>query len=117
VSSIGDPTSEQSVRATFCGAIPDRHKTSLVAPHLFALDVTNILRQRMRTMDGLSLVQATQHFDDCLGLPTTYDDHYLALAEHLSCRLLSDDQRLIQRDTDSLTFGSWLGGHPATVDG
>jgi predicted nucleic acid-binding protein len=110
VSSIGDPTSEQSVRATFCGAIPDRHKTSLVAPHLFALEVANILRQRMRTSYGLSLVQATQHLDDflalqiefcnpvglhylplvltdALGLPTTYDAHYLALAVHLGCKL------------------------------
>jgi hypothetical protein len=66
---------------------------------------------------GLSLVQATQHFDDFLGLPTTYDAHYLALAEHLCCRLWPDDQHLIQRVTDSLPFVRWLGDRSATVDG
>jgi predicted nucleic acid-binding protein len=102
------------------------------------LEVTNILRQRMRTSDGLSLDAATQHLDDflalaiefhnpaglhfqalvladALGLPATYDAHYLALAEHLGCELWTDDLRLIRQVATGLPFVRWLGDHPATA--
>ena len=112
---------------------------SIVAPPLLPLEVTNILRQRMRANAGLSLIDATDqlndflalpieyhnpvglHFQalvlaDALGLPATYDAHYLALAENLGCELWTDDQRLIRHVATSLPFVRWIGDHPATVD-
>jgi predicted nucleic acid-binding protein len=112
---------------------------SIVAPPLLPLEVTNILRQRMRATPGLSLIDATAQLDDfltlpidyrnsmglhhqalvladALGLPATYDAHYLALAEHLGCELWTDDQRLIRQVATSLPFVRWIGDHPATVD-
>lgn len=111
----------------------------IVAPPLLPLEVTNILRQRMRAEDGISLTRATEHLAaflafpiefhnpagrhhqalvlaDALGLPATYDAHYLALAEYLGCELWTDDLRLIQRVATSLPFVRWIGDHPATVE-
>jgi predicted nucleic acid-binding protein len=112
----------------------------IVAPNLLPLEVTNILRQRMRGEDGLSLTEAARQLDvflalriefhnptglhyqalvlaDALGLPATYDAHYLALAEHLGCELWTDDQRLIRQVGSSLPFVRWIGDYPATVEG
>jgi predicted nucleic acid-binding protein len=109
----------------------------IVAPTLLPLEVTNILRQRMRGQDGISLIRATEHLAaflalpiefhnpaglhhealvlaDALELPATYDAHYLALAEHLGCEMWTDDQRLIRRVSTSLPFVRWIGDHPAT---
>jgi predicted nucleic acid-binding protein len=100
---------------------------SIVAPPLLPLEVTNILRQRMRVNPEVSLADATAQLDDFLALPidyhnpvglhhqalvladafdlpATYDAHYLALAEHLGCELWTDDQRLIRHVTNSLPF-------------
>jgi predicted nucleic acid-binding protein len=111
---------------------------SIVAPTLLPLEVTNILRQRMRGKDGLSLTEAARqlgdflafpiefhnpvglHFQalvlaDALGLPATYDAHYLALAEHLGCELWTDDLRLMRHVTESLPFVRWIGDHPPTA--
>ena len=83
---------------------------SIVAPPLLPLEMTNILCQRMRANPEISLTKATEQLDDflalpidyhnpmglqhqalvladALGLPATYDAHYLALAEHLGCEL------------------------------
>ena len=113
---------------------------SIVAPPLLPLEVTNILRQRMRTNPEVSLTDATEQLDDflplpidyhnpmglhhqalvladALGLPATYDAHYLALAEHLGCELWTDDQRLLRNVATSLPFVRWIGDHPATVAG
>jgi predicted nucleic acid-binding protein len=109
----------------------------IIAPPLLPLEVTNILRQRMRAQSGISPVTATELLDaflalpiefrnpsglhhqalvlaDALGLPATYDAHYLALAEHLGCELWTDDQRLIRHVTNSLPFVRWIGDHAAT---
>jgi predicted nucleic acid-binding protein len=113
---------------------------SIVAPPLLPLEVTNILRQRMRANPGLSLIDATDQLNDflalpieyhnpvglhyqalvladALGLPATYDAHYLALAEHLGCELWTDDQRLLRNVACSLPFVRWIGDHPATATG
>jgi predicted nucleic acid-binding protein len=113
---------------------------SIVAPPLLPLEVTNILRQRMRANPGLSLIDATAQLDDFLALPidyynpiglhhqalvladalglsATFDAHYLTLAEHLGCQLWTDDQRLIRRVATSLPFVRWIGDHPTTVMG
>ena len=125
-------------RALYSAAVQTREP--IVAPPLLPLEVTNILRQRMRSKDGLTLDAATQHLDDflalqielhnpvglhyqalvladALGLPATYDAHYLALAEHLGCELWTDDRRLLRNVASSLPFVRWIGDHPATVVG
>ncbi len=111
-----------------------------VAPSLLPLEVTNILRQRMRARDGISLTEAARQLEvflalpiefhnpvrlhhqalvlaDALGLPATHDAHYLALAEHLSCELWTDDQRLLRQVGRSLPFVRWIGDHPPTAHG
>jgi predicted nucleic acid-binding protein len=113
---------------------------SIVAPPLLPLEVTNILRQRMRADPELSLTVATEQLDDflalpidyhnpaglhhqalvladALGLPATYDAHYLALAEQLGCELWTDDQRLIRQVATSLPFVRWIGDHLPAVQG
>jgi predicted nucleic acid-binding protein len=131
---------ERSDRAIALYEATAKATQPIVAPPLLPLEVTNILRQRMRTRDGLSLVAATQHLDDFLalpiqfhnpaglhhqalvladaiGLPATYDAHYLALAEHFGCELWTDDQRLMRQVESSLPFVRWIGDHTATVGG
>ena len=132
---ILDEERSDRARALYSAAV--QTSEPIVSPPLLPLEVTNILRQRMRTRDGLSLVAATQHLDDFLALaieyhnpnglhyqalvladvldlPATYDAHYLALAEHLGCELWTDDLRLVRR-VSRLFFVRWIGDHPATA--
>jgi len=129
---------ERSDRAIALYDATTNANQQIVAPPLLPLEVTNILRKRMRAQDGISLTRATEHLAaflafpielhnpaglhhqalvlaDALGLPATYDAHYLALAEHLGCQLWTDDQRLIRHVANSLPFVRWIGDHPATV--
>jgi len=98
---------------------------SIVAPPLLPLEVINILRQRMRVNLEVFITDATAQLDDflalpidyhipvglhhralvladALGLPATYDAHYLALAEHLGCELWTNDLRLMRRVATNL---------------
>jgi predicted nucleic acid-binding protein len=135
---ILDEDRSDRARALYSAAV--QISEPIVAPPLLPLEVTNILRQRMRTRDGLSLDAAMQHLDDflalaiefhnpaglhfqalvladALDLPATHDAHYLALAEHLDCELWTDDQRLLRQVATSLSFVRWIGDHPVTVEG
>ena len=47
-------------------------RQSIVAPHLLPLEVTNILRQRMRAHGGISFSRATEHLDAFLAFPIDY---------------------------------------------
>jgi predicted nucleic acid-binding protein len=129
---------ERSDRARALNSTAIRTGEIIVAPPLLPIEVTNILRQRMRTREALSLDEASQHLDDflafpieyhspaglhyqalvladALGLPATYDAHYLALAEQLGCELWTDDQRLIRQVATSLPFVRWIGDHPVAA--
>lgn len=105
----------------------------IVAPHLLASEITNILRQRMRRGEQrLSRAEATQLLQRFLGLPlelltpvslyelaltladdhnlpATYDAHYLALAHQLGCSLWTADERLANAVAGRLPFVKWLG--------
>jgi predicted nucleic acid-binding protein len=48
-------------------------------------------------------------FADTLGRPTTYDAHYLALAEHLGCELWTADERLWNASRATLPWVRWVG--------
>ena len=131
---------ERSDRATALYDATVQTDQVIVAPPLLPLEVTNILRQRMRAVNGLSLTVATGHLDDFLafhieyhnpsglhrralaiadthGLPATYDAHYLALAEHFGCDLWTDDRRLLRQVGDSLTFVRSIADYSAPADG
>jgi predicted nucleic acid-binding protein len=106
----------------------------IVAPPLLPIEVTNILRQRTRASSGLPIARAIELLDvflafsidfynppdlhrralilaDALGLPATYDAHYLALAESLGCDLWTDDQRLLRQIGNRLPFVRRLGDY------
>jgi predicted nucleic acid-binding protein len=131
---------ERSDRAIVLYEATAKANQPIVAPPLLPLEITNILRQRMRADDGISLTRATEHLAaflalpiefhnpaglhfqalvlaDALGLPATYDAHYLALAEQLGCELWTDDLRLMKHVAASLPFVRWIGDHPVTVEG
>lgn len=131
---------ERSDRARVLYRAVFRAGEAIVAPPLLPLEVTNILRQRMHVTDGLSRTVATGHLDDFLALPiefdnpaglhhralaiaeshnlpATYDAHYPALAEYLSCELRADDQRLLRRVARSLPFVRGIANYPAATGG
>jgi predicted nucleic acid-binding protein len=131
---------ERSDRARALYSATLRTGETIIAPPLLPLEVTNILRQRMRAKDGLSLAEATAQLDIFLGLPieyhnptglhrqalaiadshdlpATHDAHYLALAEYLGCELWTDDQQLLRRVGSSLPFVRGIADYPATTGG
>jgi predicted nucleic acid-binding protein len=91
----------------------------IVAPPLMPIEVTNILRQRMRATERFSLARVLSLLADFerfpfeihdppglhrlalvladhAGLPAAYDAHSLALAQMFACTLWTDDRRLVQ---------------------
>jgi predicted nucleic acid-binding protein len=105
----------------------------IVAPHLFAYEVTSALL-RKATRGVLSLAEARGALHAALGLkvtlldppglseqalelavrfsrPAAYDAHYLALAEHLRCPFWTADERLYNAVCSDFPYIQWLGGY------
>lgn len=105
---------------------------TVVAPSLTPIEVTNIIRQRMRVQDGLTLAEAEIVLNDFLDfrftlrdfpgmhqralaiadahdLPAAYDAHYLALAEMLRRELWTDDRRLPRTLAGEHPLVRWIG--------
>lgn len=118
---------EDSDRAWALYRVALRTREIIVAPPLLPIEVTNIVRQRMRRPDGPTQTEALDLLDNFLtfqvdidnpvglhrqaliladthGLPAAYDGHYLALAQHLSCDFWTADQRLLNRLGTALPF-------------
>jgi predicted nucleic acid-binding protein len=98
----------------------------IVAPPLLPIEVTNIIRQRMRrealplpeAQDRLAAFRAIPvtlraprtlyrhalEIAEQYDLPAAYDAHYVALAELLRCVLWTDDQRLLRALGGALPF-------------
>ena len=106
----------------------------IVAPPLLPIEVTNILRQRMRRQPQFSLADTLQLLHqflsfpleltapeglyelaltlaDTLTLPAAYDAHYVALAQLLGCSLWTADERLVSALGGKLPFVKWIGDY------
>ncbi len=116
----------------------------IVAPALLPIEVTNIVRQRVRRVkppaqQPLSLTEAQEALDrflalgievtmpsqlhrqalelaDAQGLPAVYDAHYVALAQMLGCELWTADRHLADAIRQKLPFVRWIGDYGAAVN-
>jgi predicted nucleic acid-binding protein len=109
-------------------------QTLIVAPPLLPIEMTNVLRKRMRRENAISLDAAMNLFEvflalpiaihnppgihqqalrlaDAFELPASYDAHYLALAEFMNCEFWTADQRLWQQVERGLPFVRWIGNY------
>ncbi len=130
---LAEPQSSQA-RALYRAGIAAGEQ--IVAPPLLPVEVTNILRQRMRRQQPLSLADAQQRLQRFLAfpisfsapaglheraltlaathnLPAVYDAHYVALAQLLECNLWTADERLVNTLGGALPFVKWIGAYTA----
>lgn len=108
-----------------------REGVQLIAPQLFAFEVTAVIRKlthrgvleallaekalktalafdvSLQTFDGIHerAWQLAAEFDR----PTAYDTHYLALAENVNCAFWTADQKLFNAVSQKLDWVHWLG--------
>lgn len=134
---IFDEEHFQAARALYRDAA-DRAER-IVAPLLLPIEMTNIIRQRMRRakppqQHPLTLPEATDALERFLAfplaltmppelhrqalelaaahdLPAVYDTHYLAMAQMLGCPLWTADQNLIHTLGGTLPFVKWIGDY------
>jgi predicted nucleic acid-binding protein len=106
-----------------------------MAPSLFAYEVANALFKRVRRAE-LALELASSRLSDLLsmgprlvhdrstyrralglahrfGRPTSYDAHYLALAEREGCECWTADERLWNAVKQELPWVRWVGERPS----
>lgn len=105
--------------------------TRLLAPCLLLAEVTNALHKRIirRDLDHSTAQAALRivlgfaieireepglsaralELAHRLGRPTTYDCHYLALAERHRCELWTNDQRFFNAVKSTMPFVRWIG--------
>jgi predicted nucleic acid-binding protein len=104
----------------------------IVVPPLLPMEITNVLRQKLRRQPELTLGDATSLLTELFALqiqlhnppelhtlalrlavmhdlPAAYDAHYLALSELLGCEFWTTDQPLLRQVQVSLPFVRWLG--------
>lgn len=127
----------QEARALFRDSLTASER--IIAPPLLPIEVTNIVRQRMRRVKPpartpLSIAEAREaleHFlalpveldlpyglhqtalglADAHGLPAAYDAHYIALAQMLGCEFWTADRNLATAVQDKLPFVRWIGDY------
>ena len=126
-------TEDDSARARHFYRACIQANEQLVAPHLLASEVTNILKQRMRrgqhpltlaeAMDllrqflrlpvelpaPLGLYESALALADSENLPAAHDANYLALAQLTGSRFWTADERLFRAVTHRLPFVHWIG--------
>jgi len=111
----------------------------IVAPPLLPIEVSNIVRQRMRRVKPpaktpLTLTEAQEALAHFLALPielerpptlhqvalelavahelaAVYDAHYIALSQMLGCEFWSADRRLVRAVQETLPFVRWIGDY------
>ena len=106
--------------------------TPIIAPYLLPVELTNIVRKRMRS-EQLTLAQGTARLQAVLTLPIDlreppglheralalteayslggHDAHYVALAQMVGCDLWVADGRLLRAVGGRLPFVKWLGDY------
>jgi predicted nucleic acid-binding protein len=110
-------------------------KERIVAPTLLNLEVTNVIRQRMRR-GTLTLDEAQAELDrffsfpvetvlprrlhrralmvaDRYDIPSAYDAHYVALAELTGAVLWTNDERLLRRLAGRVAFARRIAEYEA----
>ena len=124
-----EPHSEQAI-ALFDAA--RRLALRLVAPALLPVEVTNMIRRRMRR-ESLTLAVATALLDAFLAQPVEllgghdlhrralaltvrhslggHDAHYVALAQELGCMMWTADERILRAVGGRLAFVRWIGDY------
>lgn len=125
---IPEPHSQQALTLASRWA---RMGTRLLAPCLLVAEVTNAIYRRV-TRGELDLSTARVALKIVLGfsieireepgipdramelahrfkMPTTYDCHYLALAERYQCELWTGDQRFHNAVKDAIPWIRWIG--------
>ncbi|MBI4317289.1 MAG: type II toxin-antitoxin system VapC family toxin [Chloroflexi bacterium] len=127
----------EEARALYRDAITTSER--IVAPPLLPIEVTNIVRQRMRRIkppaqQPVSLTEAQEALDRFLafaveislpsrlhrqalalavahGLAAVYDAHYVALAQMLGCEFWTADRNLVNALREKLPFVRWIGDY------
>ena len=107
-------------------------QSTIIAPPLLLYELTNIVRKQMRGERAMALGDANLLLADFLALPieiqapsslhhlalrlaatndlpSSYDAHYLALAQLLDCDFWTSDLRLVRQVAKRLPFVRWLG--------
>jgi predicted nucleic acid-binding protein len=106
-------------------------REATIAPPLLPIEVTNIIRQRIRRnilteadaeriltqflafpvtlMSIAELHLAALRLANQFDLPATYDAHYVALAQLTGSTLWTNDRRLVRNLTPQLPFLRWIG--------
>ena len=106
--------------------------TRLLAPCLILAEVTNAVYKRIlrKELDLIGAKRALQVILDFnieiieepglheralelaskYKMSTTYDAHYLALAERYECALWTADKKLLHTVSDKLSWVNWVGG-------
>lgn len=62
-----------------------------------------------------ALLRRSVSIAEALGLPTTYDAQYLAVAEDLGCDFWTADHKLVNQVGEKLTWVRWLGSYTPPV--
>lgn len=122
---------DRSVEARALLRMSLREEEPLIAPPHLRIEVTNVIRQRIR-QGGIALpegrdllaeflavrvssIELSELYERALiiserhGVPSAYDSQYLALAEMLGCAYWTDDQRLLRTLRGALPFVFWIG--------
>jgi predicted nucleic acid-binding protein len=122
-----------SASALFNDAADARER--ITAPYLLAVEITNVIRKRMRS-DRLPFETAAALLSEYLNLPITqvewpgfhhqalalsaahslgvHDAHFVALAQFFGCDLWVDDTRLLRAVQGRLPFVKWIGDYATT---
>lgn len=112
-----------------------RAEEPIIAPFLLRIEVTNILRQRVRRFllsadEAVGLLDQVLAFSidyhnpgglnrqalmlaNAYGLPAAYDAHDLALAQAFDCDFWTGDRRLVNTVAGRLPFVRWIGDYEA----
>jgi predicted nucleic acid-binding protein len=129
---------EYSERAVSLFDDADQMGWRLAAPVILPVEITNLIRRRMRA-ERLPIERALSLLDDFLAQPIDlitdadlhraalrlteahslggHDAHYVALAQRLGCEMWTADERILRAVAGRLTFIRWIGDYVSPSTG